>query len=359
MNKSEYIEQIKLLATQYGHLYNILPSVITSISCIETEFGQNDIFIKCKSMFRIYTSENIEPVFDTKYNKVVTLNSTNNEKNRFIKIFNTIDESIVYWCKYITETKNKKNILKFKEILGITDYRKAIILLEKNGYQLESEKVINTILSNELSYLDTISSLNTFKKGTLYVVRKSWSNNKSQIFETSNKDDAFACAKSSKGYKVYDKYGHIIYDPWSNTSPNININTNNITYSKTKYYVQKTINSDPILVTTNLNKAKILSDSAGYSVYLNSGECVYDYKKKPDTNNITITKPLILLKNNKIKVNTDTILFSSSVSNHVIGIISSTHVYTLDEFPSNNRIRVSNQKMGKCIGYINIYDIIQ
>lgn len=112
---------------------------------------------------------------------------------------------------------------------------------------------------------------------TLYRVRKSWEDAKSQRGAFYNLDNAKKLADQHAGYKVFDESGKVVYDPRGEGK-------------KTLYRVRKSWKDAKSQKGAfyNLDNAKKLADQhPGYSVYDESGKAVYTSKSsnsKPKSN---------------------------------------------------------------------------
>lgn len=106
----------------------------------------------------------------------------------------------------------------------------------------------------------------TTTAGELYRIRKSWADAKSQIGAYKNKDSAINIARQNKGYNVYDSKGNVVYSSSSGT-------TSGGLYRVRKSWADA---KSQVGAFKDLGNAKSeCNKHAGYSVFDESGRCVY------------------------------------------------------------------------------------
>lgn len=347
------MKNIQYIQTYKNLIKNIVPSkilnsVAIAISCIETNYGE--LFIEnAKSLFAIpATSPGL--VYDKSSNTTKTVETI--EPDNHYVVFNSLEESIKAWVNILTTTKTKKGNIKYSNIFNVNDYRKVSNLLQQNGYPLNGPDIINTIISNKLFNEDITNAANT--NALAYFVRKSWSDDTNQILVTASKDEAIASAKTNanNGYKVYDKYGEMIYDPSANSiSPQISVNSDAKIYS-----VKANINSSPVYINTNLEKCKQYAIKAGsYRIYDNSNNVIYDPRKDEKSLSAPgLHTPIMLVRGNKVTLE-NAELFINAVSTKVLNRISGEFKIH-DEVCTNNRVKIDTCN-GRPMGWVSKFDL--
>jgi hypothetical protein len=70
-------------------------------------------------------------------------------------------------------------------------------------------------LKSKMTYIAKEANKILKETDTIYRVRKSWSNSKSQLGAFTSLSNAKKLAQKNKGYKVYDDSGKCVYNPWS------------------------------------------------------------------------------------------------------------------------------------------------
>lgn len=125
---------------------------------------------------------------------------------------------------------------KYRKIVNIKDYKKNISILITQGFisdylnnAFDEQKFYNEMISiiekNKMYEWDSIMKTGTPHKkksrferigfpDKMYRVRLSWDKRDTQIFSTPIYEDALKEAMNHEGYKVYDDDGNLIKDPW-------------------------------------------------------------------------------------------------------------------------------------------------
>lgn len=149
------------------------------------------------------------------------------------------------------------------------------------------------------SYLDKLNTPATTAKPTtttktLYRVRKSWTDAKSQLGAFSNLTNAKALVDKNKGYKVFDNKGKVVYEKTSSsvtqttTKPKPTATTSNVKYFP-KY------NGSTVSIVSALNSLKITS-TYSYRTKIAKANKINLYVGTASQN----TKMLNLLKQGKL-----------------------------------------------------------
>lgn len=125
---------------------------------------------------------------------------------------------------------------KYRKIVNIKDYKKDISILTTQGFisdyldnTLDEQKFYNEMISiiekNKMYEWDDIIKTGTSHKkksrserisfpDKMYRVRLSWDKRDTQIFSSPIYEDALKEAMNHEGYKIYDDSGSLIKDPW-------------------------------------------------------------------------------------------------------------------------------------------------
>lgn len=120
-------------------------------------------------------------------------------------------------------------------------------------------------------------------KKSLYRIRKSWDDSKSQVGAYTNLDSAKTmCDKAGSEYSVFDSNGNVVYP--------IKVTTTTTTVAKSVYRIRKSWNDSKSQVGAfnDINRAKKACDQAGsgYYVFDESGNAIYPIVVTPATLNV-------------------------------------------------------------------------
>lgn len=125
---------------------------------------------------------------------------------------------------------------KYRKIMNIKDYKKAISILSTQGFisdylnnEIDDQNFYNEMVSiiekNKMYEWDnSVKYIFNHKKKSraemisspdkIYKVRLSWDKRDTQIFSSPILEDALKEAMNHEGYKVYDDSGKLVNDPW-------------------------------------------------------------------------------------------------------------------------------------------------
>ncbi len=214
-----------------------------------------------------------------------------------LKVYDNYDQAIDDWIKYILTTRRSdKGPLKYQNIPGTTDYKKAVKFLVRDDYQRDhlirnndpayESTVVSIIEKYELYKWDqaVLSGKFTTEPPKTYYVRLSADD--PVIFSDTNLDNAKEISSNNNKAKVFTEDGTIVFNPWEETG---------IMY---KVMLEWGMAATQIFASKNLIDAKAEAEKhTGYKVFDNDGATIYDpwvvaAEKKQDFGNPNIKKSI-------------------------------------------------------------------
>ena len=261
-----FFEKIKKSCIEVSLKYNIIPSFTAAIAAISSEDGKSHFFRNTKNLFGLYSDDEWQE-------KVYSKNTNTVYKNRFTvdktapilyKVYNSIDDSIVDWNKYLLNKRRSTNgPYKYIEALKYKDYKELLYALNRVGFiedyfgNINSTTVLDNIINmiesyklnewdnevNEMSkkkkkisisvnndsidndIIDEESELEeseevSIMENKIYRVRLEWDRPTTQIFASENYDLAKEYALKHEGYKIFvGDDGELFEDPWEKKDP--------------------------------------------------------------------------------------------------------------------------------------------
>ena len=147
-------------------------------------------------------------------------NRTSNHKSVTIEVANSStggqwpvsDKSLRLLIKLVADIAKRNNLGKLIAGKNLTWHSMYANTTCPGPYLRSKMKYI----AQEANKLNENKTTETANK-TVYRVRKSWSDAKSQVGAFTSLSNAKKLAEKNKGYKVYGKSGKVVYDPWKTT----------------------------------------------------------------------------------------------------------------------------------------------
>lgn len=132
-----------------------------------------------------------------------------------------MEHSILDHAGYLLGAEKSKGVKRYAGLTECKDYRKAIQLIKDGGYATDTRyvsKICDIIERFDLDRYDNQTPYVTPKPEQpkvkkWYRVRKSWLDSTSQIEADEFLENAMITANKNPGYKVFDEFGNIVYDP--------------------------------------------------------------------------------------------------------------------------------------------------
>lgn len=319
MNNSEYIDLLLPIVEPIAEEYNLPTSLILGVSLVETDNGSNDEMISSNNAFKTKEDNN----------------------------FSSLEESVRFWCESIKNDKTKKQKQRYEALFGVTDYKRAVIILQRSGYMISTQILLDTISVHELYKYDKVVEE---EPNHIYYVRKHWNDSNNQLLETEDLTKANEFASKNKEYKVYNENGVLVTDPWA-----YNVND--------AYRVKKNWSDEESLITTrNLDKAKECSiQYQDYKVFDIHGNVIYDYwNSLPKVVETPRLQPAITpYKGRKVELK-ETPLYLSVLDNTPSRLVSGTY-YFFNDVIIDGKCRVTavqnDSNPSHCLGLVNLYDL--
>lgn len=274
----KFMENIKISCQNQMELNGILASVIAAMAINESKWGNAKYVSTTNNLFRILVNETEDEwngrCYSLDNGKVYESKDDCTSGDRLIRIYDSYVQCIEdHVTNLVTKRRSSGGPYKYRNIIGIKDYKTTIKNLIRDGYQADrlydykdpkyESVLISLIEKYGLSEWDNITdstitattySVKTSAKGeslftttllnnaeyvasgnqgykvfsneslisdpwidevsTMYRVLLEWDNPSSQIDATKILDDAKRSADSHTGYKVFDDDGNVIYNPW-------------------------------------------------------------------------------------------------------------------------------------------------
>lgn len=268
-----------------------------------------------------------------------------------LKVYDSYDQCIEDWVSYILTTRrSEKGPLKFQNIPGVTDYKKAVKFLIRDDYQRDHlfqnndpayESEIVTIIENNELYKWDQEVLNGEYKQTpvMYsVVDK----NKQVIIKDENLDNCKMVCDNNNKSVVIDQDESVVYDPYARTSDDP--------------FYRVRLDADAadsqILLTQNYQDAvEEAKKHTGFKVYDENNKLVHD--PWIQTINITSTQPGVktvdIVSSGHVKMLNNTPVYRKATDKNPIKFLTGKY-YFYDTRIINNRARITDTTDPKVIG---------
>lgn len=222
MEKSKFIKLIKDHAIETMKKHNIVASLQMAQVILESGWGESELFQKANNVAGVkgsYKGESIE---------LPTTEYVNGKKLSVIAEFRkypSLQEAFDDKVELLLNAKKDKNTYRYRNLIGVSDYKKACELIQKDGYATDpkyADKLIDIIESNKLYEYDKVTEITESDKTTvevekvadedLYRVRKSATAADSQLGAFRDLQSAIDLCNKHIGYKVFNLRGTIIHE---------------------------------------------------------------------------------------------------------------------------------------------------
>ena len=238
LNGLSETDKIKKIAPLYQEVMKktgMLASVGLAQFCLESGYGTTDLAqeannlhgMKCSLSGNTWTNSTWDGTSKYgKYSPEVYNGVTQSVYSEFRR-YKCCEDSIADRASYFIGAKNG-SVLRYPDINKIKDAKKQVELIKKGGYATDPNyvsKLCNLIDRYNLTQYDNVQVQTNERKDeeqtsnkqepntqdTLYRVRESWSNEKSQKGAFSILANAQKCADENPGYSVFDSTGKCLY----------------------------------------------------------------------------------------------------------------------------------------------------
>ncbi len=227
----DVVNKVGPLFTADQRKTGILASVSLAQFIVESGYGQSRLSLEANNCFGIKGYPGQGNWYGSAWDGVSVYNINTNEQNTDGSIYVVYDSFRMYDCMedsiedhsaYLSTSMNG-NRLRYEGIVGCKDYRQAAQIIKDGGYAtaINYVDVICSVIENwNLTQYDVTDEDVTpvytpaapaSDTKTLYRVRTSWDDWRSQLGAFYQIDNARICANSNPGYNIYDEEGNIVY----------------------------------------------------------------------------------------------------------------------------------------------------
>lgn len=277
----KFLQKIKKACRTQMKINGILSSVTAAQAIYESNWGTKDYVLDTNNLFRILIDKSwtgmcysldSKQLYDSKYDCTGT--------DTLIRVYDSYDQCIEDWIQYIlNERRSENGPLKYKNVVGVTDYKKCVNIYIRDGYIKDhlydyndpayESIMISLVEKYELYKWDDVSDIDIVSSKYYVKMNK----DSESIFSDTNKENAISIAKSNRGYMVFNEKDELVTNPWE------------VDDSGPMYRVRL----DWDLPNTQIDATKILADAResaekhpGYKVYEgDKGIMIYDpWEKK-------------------------------------------------------------------------------
>ena len=223
LSEADAIKKVGALFTADQKKSGILASVSLAQFILESGYGKSELAQNANNLFgmkkslsgntwrgsswdgkSVYTKKTQEQNAD---GSMVTITAD-------FRKYPCIEDSIADHSAYLLGAMNGKK-LRYDELKGCTDYKKAVQIIKDGGYATSLtyvEKLCSIIEKWKLTEYDVKDS-GGGEVIRWYRVRKTWADSKTQKGAYKILDNAKKCADQNPGYKVFDADGKVVYEP--------------------------------------------------------------------------------------------------------------------------------------------------
>lgn len=265
-------------------IYKMLASVTIAQAIYESNWGNLKWSKDTYNLFKVPADETWNgKCYSIEKQGVYTSYKDCIGNDTYIRMYSSYDECIKDWIQWLLNRKKSvSGAYRYKNLVGISDYKKSITLFVRDGYIKDhliglrdpnyQDNMIKTIELYELYKFDEEVNQGKLEESiVIYTVRTDF--NHYPIYSDANKENAIKEAKRQPGYKVYDAKGNVVNDPWGSD------------HTDTIYRVRLSWNESgsQILASQILQDCKTMAERhAGYKVFDESGNIVYNPWKAPE-----------------------------------------------------------------------------
>lgn len=351
--ESKFLTDIKNACKDQMKINSVLASVTAAQAIYESNWGTTDYCASTNNLFRVLVDSNwTGKCYSLESKKMYVSKNDYSGTDTLIKVYNTYSQCIEDRTSYIiTARKSSNGPFKYRNIVGITDYKKCINMYVRDGYlkdQLNDykdpkyESVLIALVEKYKLYEWDNDIING---GTVSSVKIEYSVKMSKddiapLLQTLNIQNAEYVAGNNRGYKVFDGSNTLITDPWvvNDSDPMFRVR---LSWDK----------QDTQLVAT-----KILEDAkdtakrhTGYKVFDSNGNIVYDPWSKEPTTPASNISHVVIVRPGDIVILDNTPVYRSYDDKNPFTFLTGKFYY-YDSKIFNNRARITTTNDPK---YIN------
>lgn len=352
--ESKFLTGIKNACKDQMKINSVLASVTAAQAIYESNWGTTDYCNDTNNLFRVLIdSKWTGKCYSLESKKMYVSKNDYSGTDTLIKVYDSYTQCIEDRTSYIiTARKSPNGPFKYRNIIGVTDYKKCIGMYVRDGYlkdQLNDYKdpkyesvLIALIEKYKLYEWDTeiINGGNVSSVKTEYFVKKD-TNDTAPLLQTLNIQNAEYVAGNNRGYKVFDGSNTLVSDPWM------------VNESDPMYRVRLSWDrQDSQLVAT-----KILEDAkdsakrhTGYKVFDNTGTIVFDpWARETPVEAVSNVQHVTVVRPGDIVILDNTPVYRSYDDKNPFVFLTGKFYY-YDSKISNDRARISKTNDTK---YIN------
>lgn len=153
MSRNDFIEKIKRLAVTYGRENDILPSLISGVACLESNYGQSGLSRGANNLFGIkgtYKGDSVH-LPTTEY-----VNGSPIRTTAQFRKYPSQEDSIQDFCNLLKKGVSWNREI-YSKVVQAKDYKSASFEFGSSPYATDihyKEKLVKVIESNEFQLLD-------------------------------------------------------------------------------------------------------------------------------------------------------------------------------------------------------------
>lgn len=207
----------------------ILPSVTAAQWILESGYGRTKLATEAENYFGMkanLSSNSWKSVWDGK--SVLTIKTQEDPGNgnyywidADFRKYPDMEHSILDHAGYLLGAEKSKGVKRYAGLTDAKNYKEAITIIKNGGYATDTRyisKICNIIKRFGLDKYDHTSTPEAKPEPTpmpkkRYHVRKEWLDSTSQLGSFVILENAMVMANENPGYKVYDEFGHEVYNP--------------------------------------------------------------------------------------------------------------------------------------------------
>jgi len=214
----------------------ILWSVTAAQWILESGYGKTKLATEAENYFGMkcnLSSNTWQSVWDGKSKLPIKTQEDPGNGNYYwitadFRKYPDMEHSILDHAGYLLGAEKSKGVKRYAGLTECKDYRKAIQLIKDGGYATDTRYVSKICNIIERFNLNRYDNLKEDTKPTTetpaepekptpikkwYRVRKAWLDSMSQIEADEFLENAMITANKNPGYKVFDEFGNVVYDP--------------------------------------------------------------------------------------------------------------------------------------------------
>lgn len=218
----------------------ILWSVTTAQWILESGYGKTKLATQAENYFGMkctLSSNTWQSVWDGKSKVTIDTQEDPGNGNYYtikadFRKYPDMEHSIMDHAGYLLGAEKSKGVKRYAGLTDCKDYKKAIQLIKDGGYATDTKyvaKICNIIERFNLNRYDNLKPDEPEPEKPVdptpqdkpaepsvvkwYRVRKAWLDSTSQLGAYEFLENAMVKANENPGYKVFDEFGNIVYDP--------------------------------------------------------------------------------------------------------------------------------------------------